>query len=93
MPLASIVCSLHQLCRHPDRRGGIPQANGAAVEVFDADPSADQGIEPVFHRLERRERGHLIGLGQGERDGADALAEGLVDGGELPEQAPDPLTL
>ena len=78
---------------HPDGSGGVTQANSSAFEVFDADPGADQGIEHVFHGLERRERGHLVGLGQGERDGADVLAEGLVDGAELREQTLDPFTL
>ena len=35
--------------RHPDCGGGITQANGAAFEVFDADPGADQAIEPARH--------------------------------------------
>ena len=81
------------MIRHPDGSSGITKPGSAAFEVFDADPGADQCIVHVFHGLERRERDHLIGLGQGERDGTDALAEGLVDGAELREQTLDPLTL
>ena len=37
-----------QALRYPDRGGVIPQINGPAFEVFDADPGADQPIEHVY---------------------------------------------
>ena len=45
-----------ELLWNPDRGGVITQANGSAFEVFDANPGADQAIEHVFHRFERRQR-------------------------------------
>ena len=42
----------NQCLWNPDRGGVIPQTNSAAIEVFDADPGADQAVEHVFHRFE-----------------------------------------
>ena len=71
----------------PDRSGVITQADGSPFEVFDAEPGADQPIEHVFHRFERRQGCHLGGLGDERWDAADVLIKALFDGLELLEQA------
>jgi len=37
------------LIRHPDGSSGITKPGSAAFEVFDADPGADQGINPALN--------------------------------------------
>jgi len=76
---------------YPYRGGVIPQANGSAFEMFDSDPSADQAIEHVFHRLERSEGCHLGELGDDVRDAADVFIQTVFDYLEFFEQPLDPL--
>ena len=51
--------------------------------MFDADPCADQAIEHVFYRLQRRQRCHLGGLGDERPDAADVFIEAGFDVLEL----------
>ena len=67
----------------------ITQANGSAFEAFDADPCADQAIEHVFYRLQRRQGCHLGGLGDECRDVADLALKAGFDRVELIEQSCD----
>ena len=69
----------------------IAQANGAALEVLDADPGADQAIEHVFHRLERGQCCHLRWLGDQLWDATDVRVEAVFDRLELIEQPFDPI--
>ena len=80
-----------ELLWNPDCGGVIPQANGPAFEVLDADPGTNQAIEHVFHRLERRQCCHLGGLGNELRDAVDVLIKAGFDGFELLEQPFNPL--
>ena len=75
---------------NPDRSGVIPQANDLALEVFDADPCADQAIEHVYW-LERRQCCCLGRLGDEVRDAVDLFIEASFDGSELIEQAFNPI--
>ena len=80
-----------KLLWHPDRGGVIPQANGSAFEVLDADPGADQAIEHVFHRLERRHCCYVRWRGDEVWDVADVFIRAVFDVLEFLEQPFNPL--
>ena len=71
--------SVLKLLWNPDRSGVVPQTNGPACEVLDADPGTDQAIEHVFYRLERHQSCHLGGRRNELRDAADLFTKAGFD--------------